>query len=620
MSNASISGAISGLDTVALVNQLMTVEGQAQTTIKTRQTAAQKAADTYTTLITSLKSLATQSAAIAKTSAWSGSTATSSSTSVTATTTGNATGTLTFDVTAVAAAHTLVSAADSPAASTGSVISGGTLTVKDGLGVDKGTIDVGGGTLAEVVAGINGSSLGLRAAAVQTAPGEYRLQVTSATAGAKSAFTLAGLTGFSGMSVLTAGADAKLTIGTDPLTKYSVTSASNTFANLVPGLSLTVSKVETGVTVDAKLDGTAIATQIGSMVTATNAALTSLAASTAYDFTAKTGGALYGDGSIRALQQQILGAVGGSGAPGIQLTRDGKLTFDSSVFLKAFQADPTSTAAAFGAKSSFSPNTGVLGKAAMLLSNDKTRAGAYEVTVTTNAAKEAWSLATASPPDGQAIALTQGALSMSYTAEVGKTLAYTVAQINTRAAAAGIGVTASVNGTSIDFTANTAGAGAAFTATLNAVAGTKTVAGRDMVGTIDGEEATGVGNILTLNSATSRANGLSLSVDVSNADISLFGGNIGDVTYTPGLAQKLSTLLNDVTDKSTGSLAQAQQGRVDDVKDFQTQIDAWDIRLAARRTTLTRQFTAMETALSKLKSSSSAITNLLASSSSSSSG
>src|SRR6185312_7375874 len=123
--------------------------------IKTKQSAAQKAADTYTSVITSLKSLATQTADLAKTSTWQGSSAVSSSASVTATTTGNATGTLTFDVAAIATAHTLVSAADSPAASTSSVVAGSTITVKDAAGATtKGTIDVGNGTLAEVVAGI----------------------------------------------------------------------------------------------------------------------------------------------------------------------------------------------------------------------------------------------------------------------------------------------------------------------------------------------------------------------------------------------------------------------------------------------------------------------------------
>lgn len=618
MSNVSISGAISGIDTASLVNQLMTVEGQSQTNIKTKQTAAQKAADSYTSLITSLKSLATQSAALAKTSSWQGSTATSSSSSVTAKSAGNATGTLTFDVTAVAAAHTLVS--EGSVATTGSsVASSGKITVSRAGSADK-ELNVGNGTLAEVVAAVNGSDLGLRAAAVQTAPGQYRLQVTSATSGAASAFTLGGVDGFTSMKTLTAGADAQLTIGADPLTQYTVSSSTNTFADLVPGLSFTVSKKETGVTVDSKLDGTAIADQVKSMVDATNAALTSLTSLTSYDFTKKTGAALYGDNSIKGLQQQILSSVSSANAPGVQLSRDGKLTFDSAAFIKAFQADPAKTASAFGATSSFTPNTGVLGKAAMVLSNSTTRAGTYAIDVSVAAAKETWSLG-ADPAVGQAVSLTQGSLNASYTLEAGKTLAYSVAQINSKAAAAGIGVTASVSssGTSIDFAANSAGTAGAFSVKLDAAAGTRTASGVDVVGTIDGEEATGVGNILTLSSKTSGANGLGVSVDVTTADITASAGAIGDLTFKPGLAQKLSTLLNDVTDSTTGALGRAQQGRLDDVKDFQAQIDAWDIRLAARRATLTRQFTAMETALASLKSSSSAITNLLASSSTSTS-
>src|SRR5258707_852248 len=142
-SNVSISGAVSGIDTASLINQLMTVEAQSQTAIKDKQTAAQKAADAYTSLISSLKSFAAQAATVAKTATWQGSPATSSSTSVTATATGNAQGTLTFDVTGLAAAHTLISA--SGVSSTGAVVAGGSLTVADKDGNTKGTINVGNG-------------------------------------------------------------------------------------------------------------------------------------------------------------------------------------------------------------------------------------------------------------------------------------------------------------------------------------------------------------------------------------------------------------------------------------------------------------------------------------------
>ena len=517
-------------------------------------------------------------------------------------------------MTSLAAAHTLISGGS--VASTGAVVAGSSISVLDGSGATKGTIDVGNGTLGEVVAGINSSNLGLRAAAVQTAPGSYKLQVTSATAGAASAFSLDGVTGFDSMNTLTQGADATLTIGTNPDTQYTVTSSSNTFNNLVPGLSFSVSKVESNVTVGATIDGTAVATQISALVDATNTALDTLTKDTAYDFTTNTGAALYGESSIRGLQQSILSAVGGAAAPGIQLTRDGHLAFDKDAFQTAFLKNPTATASAYGATSSFTPNTGVLGKASLLASTTGTRPGTYNVAVSVASAKETWQTDPTGSLEGQTFVVTQGSQTATYTIGAGESLSDAAASINKVTAAAGVQTTASVDNGAIVFTANSAGSGNAFNVTLNGAAGTQLQAGRDVVGTIDGQAATGIGDILTLTSKTSNANGLSIVTDFSDADIASSGGAVGSVTYQPGLAQKLSTLLSDATDSSDGVLTRAQQSRLDDVKDLQAQIDDWDLRLAARRETLTKQFTAMETAISSLKNASSSLGSLLGSSSS----
>src|SRR5262249_39051619 len=163
------SGAVSGLDTATIVNQLVSVEQAKQNLLKTEQTSAQQAATAYGNLITALGSLATQARTVATTSAWNGATATSSSTGVTASATGNATAALTFDVTGVAAAHTLISA--DTVGSLNDAVASGPLTVTANDGTIT-TIDVGSGSLSDVVAGINASSSGLTAAAVQTAPGQ----------------------------------------------------------------------------------------------------------------------------------------------------------------------------------------------------------------------------------------------------------------------------------------------------------------------------------------------------------------------------------------------------------------------------------------------------------------
>jgi flagellar hook-associated protein 2 len=68
-----------------------------------------------------------------------------------------------------------------------------------------------------------------------------------------------------------------------------------------------------------------------------------------------------------------------------------------------------------------------------------------------------------------------------------------------------------------------------------------------------------------------------------------------------GLASTLTTVAKGATDKVTGTLTTAIQGRNSEMKTLNDQIDDWTNRLALRQETLTRQFTAMEVALGKLK-------------------
>jgi flagellar hook-associated protein 2 len=71
-----------------------------------------------------------------------------------------------------------------------------------------------------------------------------------------------------------------------------------------------------------------------------------------------------------------------------------------------------------------------------------------------------------------------------------------------------------------------------------------------------------------------------------------------------GLSQRLEALTKRTTNATTGTLTLLAQGRETLVNDFKSRIADWDLRLATRKETLTRQFTAMETALSSLKNQS----------------
>lgn len=616
MSQVTISGAVSGMDTASLINQLVSVQTNQQTLLKTQQSAVQQRANAYGSLSASLNSLSSLADDLSKTSAWKGATATSSSTNVTASVTGTASGSITFDVTGVARAHSVVSTGT--LASTADVAATGPITINGPSGQVTTISDIGGGTLAEVVSKINDSSAGVKAAAVRTGPGAYRLQLTSTSSGADSAFTVDGLDGVGGTAVLTQGSDAELTFGAGSAAEYKVTSSSNTFADLVPGLSFTVSKQETGVTVGARVDGSAIADKVNQLVNQANAILNDIDAKTAYNASTKTAGVFTGDGAVRALQQNILSAVSLSGAPGVQLTRDGRLSFDRQKFLDGFTTDPAKVAQAFGAKVSLAANPGV--SASVTLSNalKSARAGTYAVEVTNAPTREQWSVETGGDPTGQVLTLTRGSSAVTYTVEAGKSLDDVAKELNSRSTTAGFGVTARVDGTSLVFTADAAGAARAFTASVDGADGTQLTPGADIGGTIDGQTATGVGSVLSLPTGKGGAVGLSLDVAVTDDDITGSGGAIGSVTYSPGLAQRLVTLIGDATG-ATGSLTTATDGANTQIKRFQTQIDAWDDRLTAYRATLTRQFTAMETALAQLKTQTSAISSLVGSSSSSTS-
>jgi flagellar hook-associated protein 2 len=76
------------------------------------------------------------------------------------------------------------------------------------------------------------------------------------------------------------------------------------------------------------------------------------------------------------------------------------------------------------------------------------------------------------------------------------------------------------------------------------------------------------------------------------------------VTAVKGMATRVLEVAKSASDSTTGSLVKLAEGRESTLKGIQERIDAWDLRLAKRKETLTRQFTAMETSLSSLRNQS----------------
>jgi len=382
----SVSGLVSGLDTSSIISQLMQVEAQTQTRIKSQLSTEQSNVKSLQDLNSAFAALATSAGDLAKATAWNPVAVTSSSSLVTAKAgTAAVTGPLTFTVGHTAGAHQLRFA--STAALTATVTTGSNLVRIDHLDGTTQDVDTGDGTLRGLVNGLNAAGTGVKASTIRLDDGTYRLQVTSVATGAAADFALTNLDGSDllGGAAVTAGRDAEITLGGD-----TVHSASNTFTAIANGLDITLGAGVTDGTVvnlDVRQDTTAMTATVKGIVDSINSALGKIDTLTAYNSVTKTSGPLSTDGSVRALRNSVLGSVyppDGStlAGVGIQLDRYGKLTFDAATFSSAYAADPGAVAAKF-TSGSVSSGT-VNGFAARIQAVAKSASDAVDGSLTTS--------------------------------------------------------------------------------------------------------------------------------------------------------------------------------------------------------------------------------------------
>lgn len=125
--------------------------------------------------------------------------------------------------------------------------------------------------------------------------------------------------------------------------------------------------------------------------------------------------------------------------------------------------------------------------------------------------------------------------------------------------------------------------------------GTYTVSTGGGTGTIDGRTATVTGSLYT--GATDS--------DVDGLTLDIAGDVNGTITYTQGLAAKLEAIAQRASDSTEGTVSLSIKNRNDTIDDLNDSIADWDVRLDLRRTSLERQYAALEVALGKLQSQSS---------------
>ncbi len=601
----AVDGLISGLDTTKIIEQLMQLERLPQNALVLRQNKIKAAAEAQASIRSKLDEVSSAAAALNTATKWNLRTATSTDpTSATVSATGNASvGSLTFTVDQTATKHSLRSA-NVIAGHDTVVASGGSIQLD--LGGEVHSIDVGGGTLSEVVAALNAAKLGVRAAAVDTGAG-FHLQVTSTATGAASTFDVTGLDAEVGGTLATVvGRDATLTIGTGP-GAYSVTSASNTFSNILPGVSITAVSVSTGpVTIDVNEDVDALTEKVDALVKAANAALLEIKTRTAYDPATKTGASLAGDATARRiateLTRAISDAIGGSsvGQVGVQLERTGRFAFDAAAFKKAYAEDPDAVRNLFAQSASIELDPAVTqGGITFSTAGNRATGGAYEVVVTQEA-RRAEATGPSSWPTGAptTIGLRVGATEVTVDLDGTESAADAAAALQSALDGAGIRLVVGTDAGALTVRSESFGSNARFDVAWDG-ATWESHQGVDIAGTIGGEAATGLGQQLTVPTTTPGVGGISVHVTAPGT------GTLGTLTYTTGAAQRVSSALTRALDTLDGYLTSAEKANATRQQDLQKSIDAFEVRLTQRELRLRTYYSNLEVALSNLQQQSS---------------
>ncbi|MEB7505622.1 flagellar filament capping protein FliD [Arthrobacter koreensis] len=348
-----IDGLISGIETSAMIKQLMDIEARPQILLKNKVSSTQ-------TFITALQSLNTRIASLTEAAGKTakpagmdlfGATSTSDKVSTTVGA-GAAAGSLDITVSQTAKAQVSLSAAMAawPSNSVLAISANGTVTSFDTT--DK--------SLDQVISEVNKANLGVTGVKIATGSvdgvQQYRVQFTAAKTGSEGAFTAS--LGGTEMDVLKTAQDAKLTLWAGTPAAQEITSSTNTFKALMPGVDVTLAAdtpANTALTLTVARDDEAISKVASDLVAGLadvfafinkNSAVT---VSTSSGSTSAAGGLFTSDSGVRDIKRQLMEAAtspldGRSPSEiGIVITKDGTVEFDEKKFAAAMAADPAKT-------------------------------------------------------------------------------------------------------------------------------------------------------------------------------------------------------------------------------------------------------------------------------------
>ncbi|HZP84201.1 MAG TPA: flagellar filament capping protein FliD [Chthonomonadaceae bacterium] len=436
---------------------------------------------------------------------------------------------------------------------------------------------------------------------------------------------------------LTAAQDATFT-----LDGLSATRATNSFSDAISGVTITLLK-DGGASANLSVssDTETIQSNIEAYVKAFNDTIDGIASLSQYDPQTGSTGPLFGDAAVQGIVDSLVSNATGqvSGLPsslsllsqvGITLDQSNHLVLDSGALSQALASNLTGVAKLF--RSNGDPSDPAVQFVSSTGDTQPSGSAGYAVVVTQPATQATLLAGTAqTAPLAQDETLTFGgplfgtsATSLtggrSITLRAGSTIDDVISQINGDSVLGPV-VSASkdpVTG-ALKLVSKQYGSAAEFAVVSGIPAAADSsgigttivdVKGQDVAGTINGEAATGVGQFLTgsLKGASGASNGRALGLQLRITATA--AGSYGTVAFTSGVADILKNYITTQTDAFTGALTVSANSVQDNINDIQDSINAIDEQLKDEEQNLRLKFTAMESAVAKIKAASAGLAQL----------
>ena len=546
-------------------------------------------------------------------------------------------GSYTLNVKQMAQAHSLATVgtfADKDKTSVGT----GKLTITVGDKTETITIDSSNNSLQGLANAINEAGIGASAGVIDTGNG-YALILSSDETGVANAIQISVVdddgdaTDASGLSRFAFNADvnnlretAEAKDAKVEINSIEISRPTNTFQNVVDGLTFEVKSENVTSTIKVEQDTGAVADRVQAFVDKFNALQQTIQSLAGVDTSSGTGSILTGDSTVRSIQSQLRNIISNV-VPGLDNAavrsladvgistdyKTGELQFNRSIFEKKLKEYPDDVTALFAEQGRTSDS-----QVEFVRSGLNTQPGTYAINVTQIATQGSLSGALAMPDaysmdldsDSSFTLKVDGETSVTISLAAGTygkdgILAAIQEQLSSNSALQAAGRSVQVGQDAdgrLTFTSGKYGSKSSVSITavdesLAQKLGLNTdlagITGQDVAGTIGGKAAKGDGQVLYLGNEGGDAAGI--QVRITGGDI----GSRGSITFIEGIGERTVNLVTRMLDED-GMLTNRTEGLNKELQNIAEEQERLNMRMEAFQARLQAQFAAADRMISML--------------------